>query len=379
MAVQTTSEKRDDRILVGISGGVDSAVAVALLKSEGHRMMGLHLKLDSEASRSGFQSNCIARSNEENARKICAKLDIPLKILDASEVFEAWVIDPSVHEYLRGRKPNPCVFCNQRVKLAVLDDYAARNGFSRIATGHFAQITLEPRTGAPRLQKATESSEDQSYYIYGTPTETLARTLMPLGGISKAMVRKLAVQFNIPEPPGSAHALPECFPGGPERKAFIEKRTVATVRARGIIRTQEGKVLGEHEGLHLHTIGDKRLSSDRTPPPPQEEYVVEFQGHPSNMLVGPESLLYRNELYATDARWIRPPEGIKGLRCKARVRRNMKEAPCHVTFFENHVVHVSFDEPVWTIIPGQAVVFYDGDEILGGATIERAPLPAPAR
>ena len=361
------------KILVALSGRADSAVTAALLKNQGFEVIGLYLQFsDASPNAKGlpFKSRCARAADPAPVKRLCEKLDIQFIPVSARDRFEGQVVDDFVHEILQQRLPNPCALCNREVKFHHLFEKADELGCEKVATGHYAQVIPDPIHGTVRLTRASDLSRDQSYFLYSLTQRELARLTMPLGGIPRSMVRKLAAVFELPlDEEVDSPSL--CFVSDAGCKAFVESRSAPSLRPSGIIRTFTGETIGEHEGLHGYSLGSRRglhLSGKES-----EHYcVVGFDSRQNVLIVGPEEVLRRTRLRATRVNWIAPLDGLKDLRCKSRIHSQGEEAACYVTPFENGAVHVEFDEPQRLIIPGQTVVFYDGDEGLGCAVIEAA-------
>ncbi len=354
-----------------MSGGVDSSVTAALLKNQGFEVVGVHMQLwdHGQSNLERFSGRCCSLIDSNDARRVCDKLDIPYYVIDAQDVFQDKVVDYFVHEYMQQRTPNPCVQCNNQIKFNYLFQKADELGCDFVATGHYTQVIRDATTGLAGLYKAVDPQKDQSYFLFGLTQKALQRTLMPLGGMTKMAVRKLAEEFGLvnAKKPDSQEI---CFIGSEGYKGFIEQRVPLTLRPKGVIRTVDGQVVGEHDGLHRYTIG-QRKGLQITAKDPDQYFVVGYELSTQTLIIGPESRLFHTALTAGNVNWMKPIDRLRGLRCSARIRSRHEEAPCLVTHFENDTIHVEFEQAQRAITPGQAIVFYDGPEVLGGGFIDQ--------
>lgn len=369
------------RVLVALSGGIHSAVSAALLKSEGYEVFGLHLELinpswfDRPEGSAGPRCASSDPKTYEKLQRFCAKLQIPLQKLDARELYEDKVIDHLVHEFMQNRMPHPCLPCNWEVKFASLCAKADQGGYEFVGTGHSARIVHDKSCDRHRVHRATDSARDQSHLLFGLPQKWLGRLLLPVGGLSGGMITQLARQFDYPVEAGSdvSHSGESiCYISDGSYKSIIEKRVPVQLRPKGIIRTTESRVAGQHEGLHRHSIGETADSGFMEKK--EDLFVLAFEAKSQTLIVGSEKELLRRELLLSGVRWVQPIDGLRGRPCRARFRpygQSETEASCRVTPFETDTALLRFDEPQRAVPPGQPVTFYDTDELLGGGYVER--------
>ncbi len=348
-----------DRILCGMSGGVDSSTAAGILVEQGHEVVGVTLHLsDTPASRR--TGRCCAAEDVEDARRVARHLKIPHYTLDYRELFRRAVIDPFVADYAAGRTPTPCTRCNDEVKIAPLVGLARRLGLDALATGHYARID---RGGArPRLRRAADVSKDQSYFLFPATPEVLEGVRFPLGDLAKKDVRQEARRLGLPVA-DKAESMEVCFaPDG--AASFVESR--AADLPAGEIVDASGTALGRHGGIHGFTVGQRRgVPSDGG----RRLYVLQIDAGSNRIVAGPEEALLRETLVAQDVRWHDAP--AHGFDATVQIRHHSEAAPARVTP-EGTTAHVAFRVPQRAIAPGQAAVFYDGDRVVGGGWIAAA-------
>lgn len=353
-----------------MSGGVDSSVTAALLKQAGHDVIGVTLNVWPDLPNMPEmrrEDACCALGAVEDARRVADALDIPYYVLNFKEVFEDRVIKDFVSTYASGRTPNPCIRCNQFIKFDALLVKARQLGAEYVATGHYARIEHgSTGRGLNRLRKAADLSKDQSYVLYVMTQERLGAAMMPLGDYTKSETRHVAAELGL----GVANK-PEsqdiCFVPFKRYTEFIE-RYAPDVLQPGPIVNREGAVLGEHKGIALHTVGQRRGLGLAAGEP---LFVTELDAARNAVVVGPAEELLRTSCVLEEVNWIagEPPEGPLPAMAKARYRST--EVACSVRR-DGEGLRVEFEQPQRAITPGQALVLYDGEYVLGGGTIARA-------
>lgn len=346
------------KIVAAMSGGVDSAVAAALLKREGHEVIGATLQL--------YAPPETAPSAADDARRTADKLGIPHYVFDLREEFSREIIADFCAEYRRGRTPNPCVRCNRLFKFGRLGEKARELGADFLATGHYARIETDKITGQRILKKGLDPRKDQSYFLYRLTQEQLGFTLFPLGGLTKQEVKQIAIDLDLP-----AAARPEsqeiCFIPGDDYAAFLDNYDPSPARPGPIIDSGE-KVVGRHRGLRYFTVGQRKGLGIAAAEP---LYVTAIAPERNAVIVGEKAQTYADALTADNLNWISGDPPAFPLEIKARVRYRHPEAEAVVTPRGNDSVYVKFSAPQMAVAPGQSVVFYDGDRVNGGGTISR--------
>ena len=355
------------RAMIAMSGGVDSSVAALLMKRAGYDCAGVTMRLyRSPGMEQGSTKSCCSDADEEDAAYVCWQLGIPFESLCCTKEFEKAVIGNFIREYETGRTPNPCIVCNRCLKFDRLLEFARERGFDCLATGHYARIAREAGSGRWQLRKARDESKDQSYVLYMLSQEQLARLRFPLGELSKAEVRAIAEGAGLVTA-SKYESQDICFIPDGDYGAFLERWT-GRRDPEGEIRDLNGCVIGRHRGAVRYTIGQRRGLGVAAEQP---LYVVAKDMEKHTVTVGPESALYSRELTASDFNWLSIPEPDRPRRVTARTRYRQRENGATVRPLEGSRVRLVFDRPQRAITPGQAIVLYDGDLVLGGGTIER--------
>ena len=351
------------KVVVAMSGGVDSSVAAALLKQQGYEVIGMMLRLWSEAGKE--ESNrCCTPEAMSLARRVAAKLDIPFYVIDARQVFHDTVVKYFMDGYARGETPNPCLVCNRQIRWTFLLEHAQALGAEFMATGHYARLRKQDE-GTIQLLRAVDKAKDQSYVLHVLTQEKLARAMFPVGEYTKPEIRQIAESFGLPT--ASRHDSQDlCFLAGEDYRNFLRRNAAEMLRP-GEVVTSDGAVVGQHTGLANYTIGQRKGLGFATGVP---LYVIGKEAGTNRLLVGRGEELGSRELTATAVNWTdrRPRTGT--FRADVKIRYTAKEAPAEVEVLENgERVKVRFDEPQRDITPGQAAVFYEGEVVVGGGII----------
>jgi tRNA-specific 2-thiouridylase len=370
-------------IAVAMSGGVDSSTVAAMLRAEGHNVVGLTMQLwnqrrlaDREGMPEQVQGRCCSIDDVYDARRVAEDLGIPYYVVNHEERFERDVVRPFIDEYISGRTPIPCSLCNNHLKFDQLLITARQIGADLLATGHYARCEFSPERNRWLLRRAADPAKDQTYFLFGLTQEQLSRTLFPLGNMNKPQVRELARGHHLAlaEKPDSQEI---CFvPGGDYKRfidAYLTEQGEQLPDTSGELVTTDGRVLGRHEGVHNFTVGQRKGLGVATGSP---LYVININGAEGKVTVGGNDDLLSRTLIARDLNWI-AVDGLRDsgaeanapMRVTAKIRHRHEPAPAMIEPAPNGEVRVTFDEPQRAITPGQAVVFYDGDLVVGGGWI----------
>jgi tRNA-specific 2-thiouridylase len=373
------------KVVVAMSGGVDSSVAAHLLQRAGHEIVGLFMRHGEAAATScttekpgtsplfpilstpspapSRKQGCCSVGDAADARRVADRLDVPFYAIDFSDDFGR-IQDYFVDEYVAGRTPNPCVMCNTWLKFGKLLDYADDIGAEFVATGHYARTIRRPGEPTPALVRGIDDGKDQTYALFGIERRALERMLLPIGDYRKDQIRELArdAGLRVADKPDSQEI---CFVPDNDYAAFVRRR-VGDLKSDGEIVTTDGEVVGRHDGIEHYTIGQRRGLGIAFGEP---RYVVKIEADSRRVVVGTAEELKREELTADRANWlVDPPTGP--IECEVKIRYLSKPAPATVTALAGGRLHVRMHEPRSGVAPGQACVCYDGDRVLGGGWIE---------
>jgi tRNA-specific 2-thiouridylase len=371
-----------ETIAVAMSGGVDSSTVAAMLRAEGYTLVGLTLQLWNQrrlAGRPGMpettEGRCCSLDDVYDARRVAEQLGIPYYVVNQQERFEQDVVRPFVQEYLGGRTPVPCTLCNNHLKFAQLLETALQIGAERIATGHYARNEYDPARGRWILKRPADASKDQTYFLFGLTQDQLRRTLFPLGNYRKPDVREIAREqgLALANKPDSQEI---CFIPGGDYKVFLDAyladRGETIPDTRGELVTTAGEVVGRHEGIHNFTVGQRKglgLGSATQSGNGSPFYVLAIDGAQKRVVVGSGEELMSPRLRANRLNWISIPDLEGSRRVQVKIRHRHEPAWATLARTGDDEVEAIFETPQRAVTPGQAAVFYDGDEVVGGGWI----------
>ena len=366
------------KIAVAMSGGVDSSAAAAILKAEGHELVGFTMQLwnqrrglSVDADGEPLPSRCCSLDDVYDARRVAEELGFPFYVLNLERDFERDVVQPFVASYLKGETPIPCVSCNSRLKFASLDRLAASLGCEKVATGHYARVQFDEEAGRYRLLRGRNLQKDQSYFLWELTQDQLSRSMFPLGEMSKPEVREVARRSELAVAEKS-ESQEICFVPDGNYAQFIDRYLEAEgeegqLPGAGEIIDARGQRLGTHQGIHRYTVGQRRglgLASERP------LYVISIDPRRNRVIVGPQEELLSEEFIAAGVNWIAMDSPVEPVRAEVRVRYRHQPSPALITpLAQEGRARIVFDEPQRAITPGQATVFYRDDEVIGGGWI----------
>jgi tRNA-specific 2-thiouridylase len=370
-----------------MSGGVDSSAAAAILKEQGHELVGFTMQLwdqrrgiNVDENGDPLPSRCCSLDDVYDARRVAEELDFPFYVLNLERDFERDVVQPFVDSYLNGETPIPCVSCNSRLKFASLDRLASSLGCEKVATGHYARVEFDPATNRYKLLRGKNEQKDQSYFLWELTQAQLARALFPLGEMSKPEARDAARQHGLTGVAEKKESQEICFVPDGDYAGFIDRyldaeNATERLPGAGEIVDTSGRVIGRHEGIHRYTIGQRRgigIADERP------LYVISIDADRNRVMAGPAEELLSREFIVARVNWIAFDDmrGMRGprepVRADVRVRYRHTAAPATIAPLDHQRARIVFDEPQRAITPGQASVFYRGDEVVGGGWIVKS-------
>jgi tRNA-specific 2-thiouridylase len=363
-------------IAVAMSGGVDSSTVAAMLRADGHNVVGLTMQLWNQRRLAGHegmpeavQGRCCSLDDVYDARRVAETIGIPYYVVNHEDRFERDVIRPFVQEYLSGRTPIPCSLCNNHLKFDQLLTVAQQIGADAVATGHYARVEFDSERNRWLLKRPTDRSKDQTYFLFGLTQEQLSRTMFPLGEMTKPEVRELAHKHGLAlaEKPDSQEI---CFvPGGDYKNfldAYLAEQGESLPDTAGELVTTDGRVIGEHKGIHNFTVGQRKGLGVATGSP---LYVLQIKGDARQVVVGEQENLYLRTLVVHRTNLISVDDLAEPTQVSVKIRHRHEPATATIEKSGADEIRVSFDEPQRAITPGQAAVFYDGDVVVGGGWI----------
>lgn len=355
------------KVVVGMSGGVDSSVAALLLKEQGYEVIGVTMQIWQDEAEEIKEENggCCGLSAVDDARRVAEKLDIPYYVMNFKKEFRQYVMDYFTAEYLKGRTPNPCIACNRYVKWESLLTKSLGLGADYIATGHYARIEQLPN-GRYAIRNSVTAAKDQTYALYNLTQQQLAHTLMPVGAYPKDEIRRMAQEAGLPV----AHKKDSqeiCFIPDHDYAAFIERECRDSVPGSGNFVSVTGEILGKHKGITHYTVGQRKgLNLSMGHP----VFVTRINPETNEVVIGENEDVFSRTLTCTGLNFMSVPDLEQPMRVKAKIRYGHSGTPCLIEKAGEDRIKCTFEEPVRAVTPGQAVVFYDGEYVLGGGTIE---------
>jgi tRNA-specific 2-thiouridylase len=367
--VNVTADKKP-RVVLGMSGGVDSSAAAALLIEQGYDVVGITLKLWPQDCVSRAEDKCCGPQAVTDARSVAHSLGIPYYLIDEAQEFQAQVIGYFAEEYKAGRTPNPCVMCNEKLKFGSLIGRARKLGADLIATGHYARVERDLQSGRMLLKRGRDLRKDQSYFLFSLRQEQLSHVLFPLGDLTKSETREVARDCQL-KTADKEESMEICFVPDNDYGRFLQQAQLVS-KHRGDIVDTTGRKIGEHEGIEFYTIGQRKGLGLSSPTP---LYVIELDAINNRVVVGNETLLDQAELVVERCNWIpfaTPPTSLEAL---VKIRYNHPGTPATITPLPGNRAAIRLHTPQRAITPGQACVFYQDDLVVGGGWITRQGLP----
>ncbi|MEK6751236.1 MAG: tRNA 2-thiouridine(34) synthase MnmA [Chloroflexota bacterium] len=351
-----------EKVVVAMSGGVDSSVAAALLKQQGYDVTGMMLRLWSEPGKED-SNRCCTPDAMAQARRVAGILEIPFYVIDAKDVFKETVVQYFLDGYARGETPNPCLICNRQIRWTFLLNHALALGAEFMATGHYVR-RMKDEGGRINLLRAVDHSKDQSYVLHVLKQDQLAHALFPVGEYPKPEIRRLAADFGLPTA-SRADSQDLCFLAGDDYRNFLQ-RNAAEILQPGNIETSDGVVIGQHNGLANYTIGQRKGLGVASPLP---LYVITKHATRNTLVVGTHDELGVTEIIVRDVNWLNGEAPSEPFRAEVKIRYTAKEVEALVSPMKERQVSVKFDAPVRDATAGQAAVFYQGEVMVGGGII----------
>ncbi len=366
MFIKTPTEKKT-KVVIAMSGGVDSSVCGLLMKEQGFDCVGMTMRLWSPPKDRCTTKSCCGDDSVEDARLVSEKIGIPYYAINFQREFWKEVVEVFAEEYFEGRTPSPCILCNEKLKFDSLYRKALSVGAEKVCTGHYARIEYDEEKRRWYLLKGVDTRKDQSYFLFGMTQLQLSQTLFPLGSLTKPEIRKMALEAGLvtAKKPESQDI---CFIPDRDYVSFLKKHFPNKIPKKGLIKHADGTVLGKHEGIHQATVGQRRGLGIAFGKP---LYVTQIDRNSHVITLGERDRTYGKEFSAKKMNWIHidPPVG-SSYRLQIKIRAGTQEVPGTVTVLDNGRAKVIFDEPQHAVTPGQATVFYRGDYVFGGGWIE---------